>query len=171
MKLNYLLLLYSILLCFSSCKVENQCVPPPCTKPDINQSLSIELDFCDVDQSDNCFSEKDLALVSVVSKHNFDNSIISIDSLLSLKKFNNTITLGKNGIPLITNEINPTSIDLNFEVVVIETGHHFTISNIEIADINRDNLCECPAYHIVQLKLNDKLIEVKSPLAELKLKK
>lgn len=166
-----LLFTVTIFLFLSSCKVDKQCVTPTCPPTDLDQLLSLELDFCQTEDTEQCFSKEDLGQVVVLSKYTEDHSTVSIDSLINLANFNNLITIGKGDIPLITNSFNLKSIDLYFEVVVPKTGHRFKVTDIEIVDINRDNPCECYQYEIVSLQLNEETIEINAPIAKLSLKK
>ncbi len=170
MKLRLLLLL-SVILFLSACRQDGPCLPTPCPKQDLNLSLAIELYFCNADQGDECFSDEDLSQIALVSKYHDDNHVISVDSFFNLANFNNTINFGEEGLPLTASDELSSSLDLHFEAVVLNTGHHFIISDIEIANVPSSVPCDCPRYEIVQLKLNDEIIAINAPLARLVLNK
>ncbi len=76
--------------------------------------------------------------------------------------FNNTITLGKGIIPLVVNDINNGIESYDYEIRIPSIGKQFSITELSIQDINRDKYCECPSYQISSLKVDGRLIEIKS---------
>ncbi len=148
--------LFIFLFLIVSCRENEDCIEPPCARPNINHYSSLSIEFCVLESDTSCYLNTDLSEIQFKILNDVNSNIIVDTTFNEFELMNYIIHIGANSEFKFGEDSNGTGTllypEYYYEIKLEADNQVIKINEIKFRD---DGPCSCPSYVIESVEVNN----------------